>query len=139
MVNLKINGLPVKVKEGTTVLDAANELGFRIPTLCYHQDLCVAGNCRVCVVEQVGAKALIASCATPVSEGMEINTNSLQVRSARKHIIELLLSEHNADCTKCYKNGQCELQTLANEYSVGDHLFLDLIGDAESMIDITSP
>ncbi len=139
MVNLKINGLPVKVKEGTTVLDAANELGFRIPTLCYHQDLCVAGNCRVCVVEQVGAKALIASCATPVSDGMEINTNSLQVRSARKHIIELLLSEHNADCTKCYKNGQCELQSLANEYSVGDHLFLDLIGDAESMIDITSP
>lgn len=139
MVNLKINGLPAKVKEGTTVLDAANELGFRIPTLCYHQDLCVAGNCRVCVVEQVGAKALIASCATPVSEGMEINTNSLQVRSARKHIIDLLLSEHNADCTKCYKNGQCELQSLANEYIVGDHLFLDLIGDAESMIDITSP
>ncbi len=139
MVNLKINGLPVKVKEGTTVLDAAKELDFRIPTLCHHQDLCVAGNCRVCVVEQVGAKALVASCATPVSEGMEINTNSLTVRSSRKHIIELLLSEHNADCTKCYKNGQCELQTLANEYSVGDHLFLDLIGDAESMIDITSP
>jgi iron-only hydrogenase group A len=139
MVNLKINGLPIKVKEGTTVLEAANQLDFRIPALCYHQDLCVAGNCRVCVVEQVGAKALIASCATPVSEGMEINTNSLTVRAARKHIIELLLSEHNADCTKCYKNGQCELQTLANEYSVGDHLFLDLIGDAEEMIDITSP
>ncbi len=139
MINLTINGLPVKVNKGTTVLDAANELGFRIPTLCYHQDLCVAGNCRVCVVEQVGAKALIASCATPVSEGMEINTNSLQVRAARKHIIELLLSEHNADCTKCYKNGQCELQSLANEYSVGDHLFLDLIKDAESMLDITSP
>lgn len=139
MVNLRINGLPISVKEGTTVLDAARELNFRIPTLCHHQDLCVAGNCRVCVVEQVGAKALIASCATPVAEGMEINTNSLKVRSARKHIIELLLSEHNADCTKCYKNGQCELQSLSNEYSVGDHLFLDLVGDAESMIDITSP
>jgi iron-only hydrogenase group A len=139
MVNLTINGLPISVKEGTTVLDAARELNFRIPTLCHHQDLCVAGNCRVCVVEQVGAKALIASCATPVAEGMEINTNSLKVRSSRKHIIELLLSEHNADCTKCYKNGQCELQTLSNEYSVGDHLFLDLVGDAESMIDITSP
>ncbi|MGC9344829.1 MAG: NADH-dependent [FeFe] hydrogenase, group A6 [Bacteroidales bacterium] len=139
MVNLKINGLPISVKEGTTVLDAARELNFRIPALCYHQDLCVAGNCRVCVVEQVGAKALIASCATPVTEGMEINTNSLKVRSARKHIIELLLSEHNADCTKCYKNGQCELQFLASEYSVGDHLFLDLVGDAEAMIDITSP
>ena len=95
MVKLKINGLEVKVDEGTTILDAAKTLNFRIPTLCHHQDLCVAGNCRVCVVEQVGAKALVASCATPVSEGMEINTNSLHVRSARKHIIELLLSEHN--------------------------------------------
>jgi NADH-quinone oxidoreductase subunit G/[NiFe] hydrogenase diaphorase moiety small subunit/NADP-reducing hydrogenase subunit HndD len=81
----------------------------------------------------------MVSCATPVAEGMEISTNTLTVRTARKHIIELLLSEHNADCTKCYKNGQCELQTLANEYSVGDHLFLDLLGDAEKMIDITSP
>ena len=139
MINLKINGLDVSVEKGTTILDAAKKLNFRIPTLCFHQDLCVAGNCRVCVVEQVGAKALVASCAAPVSEGMEINTNSLTVRAARKHIIELLLSEHNADCTKCYKNGQCELQSLANEYSVGDHLFLDLIWDHESMIDITSP
>jgi len=139
MIKLKINGFEVSVKEGTTILDAAKKLDFRIPTLCHHQDLCVAGNCRVCVVEQVGAKALVASCATPASEGMEINTNSLTVRSARKHIIELLLSEHNADCTKCYKNGACELQTLANEYSVGDHIFLDLIQDKEAMIDITSP
>ncbi|MBE0655084.1 MAG: iron hydrogenase small subunit [Bacteroidales bacterium] len=139
MIKLKINGLPVQVDEGTTVLDAAKKLDFRIPTLCNHPDLCVAGNCRVCVVEQVNAKALIASCATPVAEGMEINTNSLKVRTARKHIIELLLSEHNADCTKCYKNGQCELQALSNEYSVGDHLFLDLIHDPESMIDFTSP
>ncbi len=139
MINLKINGLPVSVEDGTTILDAAKKLNFRIPTLCHHQDLCVAGNCRVCVVEQVGAKALVASCATPVAEGMEINTNTLQVRAARKHIIELLLSEHNADCTKCYKNGSCELQALANEYSVGDHLFLDLVIDKDAMIDITSP
>ncbi len=139
MVNLKINGLEVKVAKGTTILDAAKKLNFKIPTLCHHPDLCVAGNCRVCVVEQVGAKALVASCATHVNEGMEINTNSQVVRIARKHIFELLLAEHNADCTKCYKNGQCELQSLANEYSVGDHLFIDLITDHESMIDITSP
>ena len=139
MINLKVNGLPVSVEEGTTILEAAKKLNFRIPTLCYHQDLCIAGNCRVCVVEQVGAKALVASCAVPAAEGMEINTNSLKVRSARKHIIELLLSEHNADCTKCYKNGSCELQALANEYSVGDHLFIDLVNGHERMIDITSP
>ncbi len=139
MINLMINGLPVSVEEGTTILDAAKKLNFRIPTLCYHQDLCIAGNCRVCVVEQVGGKALVAACAVPACEGMEINTNSLKVRSARKHIIELLLSEHNADCTKCYKNGSCELQALANEYSVGDHLFIDLVNGHAHMIDITSP
>ena len=89
LVNLKINELPVSVPSGSTILEAAKKLDFRVPTLCYHEDLCVAGNCRVCVVEQVGAKALPTACATPVAEGMEIHTNSANVRSARKHIIEL--------------------------------------------------
>ena len=139
MVNLSINGLSISVKEGTTILEAARKLNFKIPTLCNHPDLCVAGNCRVCVVEQPGAKTLIAACATPVAENMEILTNSFKIRTARKHIIELLLSEHNADCTKCYKNGNCELQTLANEYSVGDHIFIDLVPIHAHKIDITSP
>ncbi|MBN1133159.1 MAG: iron hydrogenase small subunit [Bacteroidales bacterium] len=139
MINLSINGLLVEVPEGTTILEAAKKLNFRIPTLCNHDDLCVAGNCRVCVIEQLGARTLTAACATPVSEGMQILTNSLKVRAARKHIIELLLSEHNADCTKCYKNGKCELQNLANEFSVGDHLFLDLIDLKDYTIDKFSP
>lgn len=137
-VNLKINEIPITIAEGTTILKAAEELDFRVPTLCFHEDLCVAGNCRVCVVEQVGAKSLVAACATPVSEGMEIFTNSAKVRSARKHIIELLLSEHNADCTKCYKNGSCELQDLSHEYRVGDHVFLDL-NNGDVTIDNYSP
>jgi NADP-reducing hydrogenase subunit HndD len=137
-INLKINNQSVSVPEGETVLHAAEKLNIHIPTLCNHDDLCVAGNCRVCVVEQVGAKALIASCAQPATEGMEILTNSLKVRNARKHVVELLLSEHNADCTKCYRNQNCELQTLANEFSFGDHLFLDLIEDHELMIDRTA-
>jgi len=137
-VNLKINEIPVTVPEGTTILKAAENLDFRIPTLCHHEDLCIAGNCRVCVVEQEGAKALLAACATPVSEGMEIHTNSSKVRSARKHIIELLLSEHNTDCTKCYKNGSCELQNLSHEYRVGDHVFLDL-SNGKHTIDNYSP
>jgi len=139
MISLSINGMLVKVPEGTTILEAAKQLNFRIPTLCHHDDLCVAGNCRVCVVEQLGGKSLLAACAAPVSEGMQILTNSLKVRSARKHIIELLLSEHNADCTKCYKNGKCELQNLANEFSVGDHLFLDLTDIKDYTIDRFSP
>ena len=139
MVNLKINHIPVEVPEGTTVLEAAKKLNFRIPTLCLHKDLCVAGNCRVCVVEQVGAKALIAACAMPVQEGMEIITNSLAVRTARKHIIELLLSEHREDCTQCYKNGDCELQQLAHEYSVGENPLIDLVPLMDSVIDFSSP
>jgi len=139
MVSLSINGMLVKVPEGTTILDAAKKMNFRIPTLCHHDDLCVAGNCRVCVVEQLGAKSLMAACAAPVSEGMQILTNSLKVRSARKHIIELLLSEHNADCTKCYKNGMCELQNLSNEFAVGDHIFIDLNTIKDYTVDRFSP
>lgn len=139
LVNLKINNKSVSVEEGTTILDAAKKLNFKIPTLCNHPDLNVAGNCRVCVVEQKGAKALIAACAAPVSEGMEISTNSAKVREARKHVIELLLSEHNADCTKCFKNGNCELQELASEYRVGDHVFLDLVHEEDKIPDISSP
>ncbi len=136
-VNLKINNLPVSVEEGTTILEAARKLNFKVPTLCHHDDLCVAGNCRVCVVEQEGNRVLPAACATPVSEGMVIHTNSMKVRQARKHIIELLLSEHNSECTICYKNGNCELQELSNEYRTGNRMFLDVMH--KSPIDISSP
>jgi iron-only hydrogenase group A len=139
MINLIINDQKVSVQAGTTVLAAAKKLKINIPTLCNHDDLCVAGNCRVCIVEQKGARTLIASCATPASEGMEIHTNTLKVRNARKHIVELLLSEHRADCTKCYKNQNCELQTLANEFAFGDHVFLDLTENKKYNIDRSSP
>jgi iron-only hydrogenase group A len=139
MVNLTINNQKVSVDPGTTVLAAAKKLNINIPTLCNHPDLCVAGNCRVCVVEQQGARTLVASCATPVSEGMIINTNSLKVRNARKHIVELLLSEHRSDCTKCYKNQNCELQTLANEFAFGDHIFIDLNAGKNYSVDRSSP
>jgi len=139
MVNLKINNIAISVEEGTTILDAAKRLNFRIPTLCNHPDLSVAGNCRVCVVEVKGARLLAASCATPVSEGMEVFTNSEKVRISRKHVVELLLSEHNSDCTKCFKNGHCELQELASEYRIGDHVFLDLVKSKDKIQDISSP
>ncbi len=138
-VKLKIDGIEVSVEKGSTILDAAKKLNIKIPTLCYHEDLCVAGNCRVCVVEQKGVKNLVASCATPATSNMEILTNSLKVRNSRRHIIELLLSEHNADCTKCYKNGNCELQDLSIDMIKGEHLFLDLVEDKNYTIDRFSP
>jgi NADH-quinone oxidoreductase subunit G/[NiFe] hydrogenase diaphorase moiety small subunit/NADP-reducing hydrogenase subunit HndD len=134
-INLKIDGIDLTVDEGTTILNAARKANIQIPTLCYHEDLCVAGNCRVCVVEQKGVKNLVASCAMPASEGMEIFTNTGKVRLARKHIVELLLSEHNADCTKCYKNGNCELQYLASEMLTGEPMFIDLVPDKKYTID----
>jgi NADH-quinone oxidoreductase subunit G/[NiFe] hydrogenase diaphorase moiety small subunit/NADP-reducing hydrogenase subunit HndD len=134
-----MNGLPVDIQKGKTILEAAEEQGITIPTLCYHKDLCVAGNCRVCMVEVVGQKRLSAACATPVEEGMEILTNSLKVRNSRKHIIELLLAEHNADCTKCYRNGNCELQELASEYKIMTQDFLELAPLKNYTVDIFSP
>jgi NADH-quinone oxidoreductase subunit G/[NiFe] hydrogenase diaphorase moiety small subunit/NADP-reducing hydrogenase subunit HndD len=138
-VNLTINGFSVEIETGKTILEAAEKQGIKIPTLCYHKDLCVAGNCRVCVVEVVGQKRLSAACATPCDEGMEILTNSLKVRNSRKHIIELLLTEHNADCTKCYRNGNCELQTLASEYKIMTQDFIELAPLKKYSIDSYSP
>ncbi len=139
MVNLTINGIAVSVEEEKTILEAAEKLHIKIPTLCYHKDLCIAGNCRVCVVEQVGNNKLVASCATPVAEGMEINTNTLKVRNCRKHIIELLLTEHREECTKCYRNGHCELQALSAEYQITNQDFIDLVPDKNYTIDKLSP
>ncbi|MDP4205060.1 MAG: NADH-dependent [FeFe] hydrogenase, group A6 [Bacteroidota bacterium] len=138
-VNITINGIPLRINENTTILEAAQKMNIKIPTLCFHKDLCVAGNCRVCVVEIAGDKRLVAACATPVSEGIEVLTNSLKVRNSRKHIIELLLSEHNADCTKCYKNGNCELQKLASEYKIINQDFINLASLKKYKIDYYSP
>ncbi len=138
-INLKIDGIQVTVSEGTTILKAAKQLNVKIPTLCYHEDLCVAGNCRVCIVELAGAKNLVAACAMPVSEGMQVLTNSHKVRIARKHVIALLLSEHNAECTKCYKNGKCELQNLASEFNIGEEAFIHLEPEKNYTIDMYSP
>ncbi|MDD3330333.1 MAG: NADH-dependent [FeFe] hydrogenase, group A6 [Bacteroidales bacterium] len=139
MINLKIDDINVSVEAGTTILEAAKKANVRIPTLCYHPDLCIAGNCRICMVEVEGSLTLTAACAMPVSENMVIHTNSLKVRTARKHNIELLLSEHNSECTKCYKNGNCELQDLAAEYKITNETFIDLVPFHNYTIDHYSP
>lgn len=136
-VTLNINDKKVTVNKGATILDAAKQIGIRIPTLCHHSDLCIAGNCRVCLVEQKGMRALQASCAVPASEGMQIFTNTQKVREARKTVIELLLSEHAGECTSCYKSGNCELQSLAQEYLAEGDAFIDV--SSKTPIDYSSP
>jgi NADH-quinone oxidoreductase subunit G/[NiFe] hydrogenase diaphorase moiety small subunit/NADP-reducing hydrogenase subunit HndD len=138
-IKITINGHPIEIKKDTSILDAARQIGVNIPTLCYHKDLCIAGNCRVCLVELAGQKRLSPACATPCEDGMEILTNSVKVRNSRKHIIELLLSEHNADCTRCYKNGNCELQKLASDYKIMTSDFIPLVPFKHYTIDMFSP
>ena len=135
MVTLTINNTKIEVPKGSTILEAAKKLGIEIPTLCHHDDLCVAGNCRICVVEIEGRPRLEVSCATPAEDGMVVYTNSPKVRNARKTLVELLLSEHKEECTKCYKNGNCELQNLSEEFYYEDRMYLDIAAEKNHEID----
>ncbi len=126
-ITLTIDGQTIEVPKGITILEAAKKINVKIPTLCHHEDLCVAGNCRVCVVEVKGKHRLEASCAVPAEQGMEILTNSAKVRIARQDIVSLLVSEHNTQCTTCYRNTNCELQDLAAEYNVDGNRFLSVL------------
>jgi len=137
MVNLKINNKSVTVPEGTSILHAAKETGITIPNLCYHPDQEVKANCRVCVVEVEGARTLQASCATAVSEGMVVRTNTKKVRDARKVVIELLLANHDMNCPSCSKNNHCGLQEIAANLGVRESRFENVLEEQE--IDDSSP
>lgn len=128
MVNLKINDLPVSVEAGSTILEAASKLDIRIPTLCHFKMDCFqvehrSGSCRVCVVEVKGRPNLAPACSTPVTEGMEVQTNSLRAINARRTILDLLLSDHPKDCLICPKNLNCSLQALAQEMGLHQLLY----------------
>lgn len=117
-VTFKINGRDVTVPEGTTVLEAAKMQGIDIPTLCYLKDVNEIGACRMCLVEIKGARALQASCVYPVAEGIEVLTNTEKVRKARRVNLELILSNHNRECTSCVRSENCELQKLSVDLGV---------------------
>ena len=118
MINLIIDGRRVEAEEGVTILEAARTAGIEIPTLCYLKEANNIGSCRMCVVEIEGMDKMPTACNTSVKEGMNIQTESERVVSARKTILDLLLSNHNQDCFSCGKNGACELQKYCNEYGV---------------------
>jgi len=110
----------VEVPEGITILESADISGIKIPSLCHVKGGKPRGACRVCVVEVDGAKSLVASCSTPVSNGMKIKTNTRRVRNARQTVIELILSEHRGDCKICDRNNDCELAELARELGISN-------------------
>ncbi|MGQ9818471.1 MAG: NADH-dependent [FeFe] hydrogenase, group A6 [Candidatus Kapaibacteriales bacterium] len=122
-VTIEINGKEYRTTFGTTILEACRENNIHIPTLCYHEDLCIAGVCRVCVVEIEGMNTLQASCTYPITNRIKIWTTSEKVRKARRHILDLLLSEHYGECYSCVRNNNCELQQLAKEYGVDFYRF----------------
>jgi NADP-reducing hydrogenase subunit HndD len=118
MITLSINNRDVEVEDQASVLDAARKAGIRIPTLCNFEGRPAQGACRVCLVEIEGARTLSASCATPAVQGMKVFTNTKRVRDARRTVVELLLSEHDGDCTVCNRNDDCELQSIAREMGI---------------------
>ena len=147
-ISLNINGKEIKVKKGATVLKAAKQAGITIPTLCDHAQLAPTGACRLCVVEIKGMRGFPTSCTTPAADGMVVKTDSKKLRSLRKSVLELILSEHpytclvcgkkkNCDdymgtirkagittgCQYCPKSGSCELQNLVGSFGLKEMAF----------------
>ena len=118
MVSLTINDQKITVSEGTTILEAAREVGIDIPHLCYLEGINEIGACRVCIVENKGMDTLITACNTPVEEGMQIYTNSPKVRKTRRINVELILSDHDCKCATCVRSGNCSLQKIANDLGI---------------------
>lgn len=127
MLNIKVNGLAIEAPKGSTVLEAARIAGVEIPTLCFLKEINEIGACRICVSEvaemrgsALGPKRLVASCVYPITEGMEIYTNSPKVLAARRQTLELILSTHDRSCLSCVRSGNCELQKLSRDLKVED-------------------
>ncbi len=119
-ITVTINGQQYSTQVGSTILQVAEENGIHIPTLCYEKGLSISGNCRLCIVEVKGARKLLAACATPVQEGMEIQTESERVISARRDVLRLLIANHDLRCLTCPRNGDCRLQDYCYRYQVED-------------------
>jgi len=127
MINAKINGIPVQVAEGTTILEAARKVEVKIPTLCYNDDLEPWAACGICVVKIEGSPKLVRACTTPITENMSVITNDPELVQTRKTVIELILSTHPDDCLACPRNQECELQRLAAEFGVREQPFTKML------------
>ena len=120
MIKINIDGREIEVEKNISVLQAAKKAGIDIPTLCFLKEINAAGDCRMCIVEIEGRRGMVPSCITKVEEGMVIRTNTPEINEARRTILDLILSSHNRDCLTCVRNGNCELQTLAEKFGITD-------------------
>ncbi len=118
MVQAQINGISVKVPEGTTILEAAQKVQVKIPTLCKHPDLPSTASCGICIVKMKGSNKMFRACCTPVEEGMDVTTHDPEIVDVRRTVIELILSHHPNECLTCGRNNNCELQKLAADFGI---------------------
>ena len=142
-MNIKINGIPLTVKEGMSILEAAKLAGVKIPTLCHHPDLPAWASCGICVVKTEGSPKMMRACSTPVAPGMSIITHDPEIVEVRKTVIELILSTHPNDCLECPRNQNCELQRLTAEFGIRELPFemqlMDLPVDDSSPSIVLNP
>lgn len=131
MITVRINDYELKVPEGTTILEASKKIHIEIPTLCKHPDLEATGACGICIVRVKGLSAPVRSCTTILKDGMEISTHDPDIVSIRRNILELILSTHPNECLTCGRNGTCELQKLAEKFSIRRDTLPTIITDAE--------
>ena len=121
LISLEINGIPVRVPAGTSILNAARKVQVKIPTLCYHPDLSPWAACGICIVRVVGSPKLLRACCTEVAPGMKIVTHDPEIVQIRRSVLELILSTHPNDCLQCPRNGNCELQSIAADFGIRDN------------------
>ncbi|MFA5156767.1 MAG: NADH-dependent [FeFe] hydrogenase, group A6 [Candidatus Omnitrophota bacterium] len=129
MVNAKINDIPVSVKQGTTILDAAKQVQIKIPTLCKHPDLPPGAGCGLCIVKIKGSQKMLRACCTPIENGMEVVTHDPEIVAVRRTVVELILSNHPNDCLQCGRNNNCELQALVADFGIRQEPFDKFLPD----------
>ncbi len=123
MIKMQINGIGVEVPAGTTILKAAEQVGVKVPRLCYHEDVSPWGACGLCVVKIEGSPKMMRACATPCAPGMKVTTHDTELYNVRRTVLQLILSTHPNDCLRCARNGNCELQTMSEEFGIREFEF----------------
>ncbi len=131
MINARINNIDIEVPGGTTILEAAKEVGIKIPVLCKHTDLPSSAACGICIVKDKKYNKMIRSCCTELESGMDLETHSPEIIKVRRSVLELILSAHPNSCLDCGKNGNCELQSMASEFSIRERRFDTVIKNKE--------
>ena len=127
MIKAVINGIPVEVEQGMTILDAARKVQVNIPTLCKHADLAASAGCGICIVKAKNNRKMLRACCTPLENNMDITTNDPEIVQTRRTVLELILSNHPTDCLICGRNNDCELQKIAADFGIREDLFTRIL------------